>query len=180
MPKLFELAVEMFVLPGLERSAHSVLKPLEGCQGSAALIELPADCGLSEIKMSVAARVIAFAVELHVLFRAKRFAVQAMSGAKLCAQPKEELAAAPIFRKKIAALMQANAQNGKQFAGALMHVARDGFGRNRMLHQARHLQVKVLVVKLASKRTKTLADAVELNRFEKGQAGTVIMPMAKW
>src|SRR5947207_1596971 len=133
MPELLHLQIEMLVLPGSERRLDAVPQPVKGSERPTAFVELAADRRFGQIKMTVAARVIAFAVELDVFFGAERFAFQAMGRTKSVAKTEEKFLTGPGLREKVRALMEANATDRDGSGGATVNVSGERFSRDRLI-----------------------------------------------
>ena len=123
----------MFVLPGFQRLGDSVLKRAEIPERPASFVERAANRRFREVKMAVAERIIAFAVERHVFLRGQFLAVQTVGGAEWKLQSQEMFSFLPVLGKKIGALMQTNPMKWQGLAHALLNVAREILRRDWLI-----------------------------------------------
>src|SRR4051812_42020687 len=133
MPEFCDFQIEMLVLPRLEGRRDAVPQPVKGSERPAPLVELATDGRFGQIKMTVTARVVAFAVELKVFLSAERFALQAMGRTKGVAKTQEKFRARPVLREKVRALMEANATDRDGSGGAIVNVSGERFRRKRSI-----------------------------------------------
>src|SRR5206468_8700 len=105
--KIVRLQIEMSILPGFNRIAQSFSESNKVVKRSAALIVIPPDGRLGQIKMTVTARVVAFPKQRRVLFIGKRWNMQSMGSAETHLHSEKQVPFCPSFSEKICSFVQA-------------------------------------------------------------------------
>src|ERR1051326_8651292 len=103
--KILCFEIEMAISPRLKRFRNRVLQRHKIVERAAASVVFAADCRFSQIAVSMAARIIALAVKLRVIWLGKCGCMQSMRRMERHLQSEENGLIRPRFGKKIIALM---------------------------------------------------------------------------
>src|ERR1041384_354425 len=127
-PEILSLEIKVSILPWRERFLHRILERYEIVKRAASLVVVSANCRFGEVKVTVTARVIAFAKQLFVLLIRKGRNMQPVRGAETHLHPEENIFLRPDLGKEIVALVQAQPMDRKRRAHAFADVNRETLG----------------------------------------------------
>ena len=140
----------MLVLPGLHGLGDRSLERHEIHQRAAAFVERTANGRFRQVTVAVPKRVIALAVKRKVVFRGEFAGVQSVSGAEWNLQSKKKAPPFQYSAKKSARSCSRTRWIGQLFRYPLVNVTSEILRRDRLIREARHLAIQVLVIEFAS------------------------------
>src|SRR5438094_6290020 len=131
--KVFRFTIEVSILPGLKRLFDRLFESAKIPKRSAPFVIFAANRCLRQIAMTMTMEIVALPVELRVLGIRKSGGVQSMRGVERHLQPEKNSFAFPHFRKKIIALVQAEAMQRQTSVYALVDITGEALSRHRTI-----------------------------------------------